>query len=527
MVPNSGVDETAPFVGTYEITARIEDTNGWYRTKSLTPLTNFSGNNFSVGMNLDLCQIQEQIQYKEEATGTAGSRYDVIILPKINVLGSVQNMPLEDSFEPQISFLLNDEVFRVADIEDGEMLQPSLENFIPRTRWETNTLSLFGLPVSVLFARIASVGIFGLTIIGIAMVGWPLYQEWKRDDASRIQIQYSPVLVDVLENSLATSSRVVELTSFEDLSKLAERYGAVILHELHGNSHRYCIQDGEVTYQYQLDTFQAENIYKEVSSFNSAIRTAITNGELQLYYQPVMSMENNRIISVEALLRWRHPEHGMLYPSDFLAFAEENGLIGTIDKWVIYLACSQIVKWQKSGYPQIMLSVNISPSWLVQTDSVDRIAAILKETGCDPKFLQFEISKANRIYGNEIVIEKLHQLRSLGISLAVDNLATSTPKQIEQLSEMPINCLKIDRSVMHRNLQQIDTRMMGAVVEMAQRLEISVVAQGVETWDQMAMLNALQVDDAQGFLLSRPVPADEIPHLLANGPIIDGDSFQK
>jgi signal peptidase I len=523
--PAFPVDESTPFVGTYQVLAQVSDTYGWYRTINLTPLTNFSGTNISVDMNLNVCQIQNLIDYKEQATGTSGGRYELVIKPEITVQGSIQNKLLEDQFAPEIMFQLDSAVLQVVDgpNDDGDMLEPSRDSFIPQSKLETNTLSIFGLEFPVGMARIISILVFLLSVGGLVWVGWPLYQDWKRDDASRIKIQYSPLLIDVRENGLMTSSRVVELATFQDLSKLAERYGAVILHELHGNSHRYAIQDGDVTYQYQLDTFKAEAVYKEVSTFNKAIRQAITNGELQLYYQPVISMEKNTIVGVEALLRWKHPEHGMLYPGDFLAFAEENGLIGTIDKWVIYLACMQLVKWKKAGYPQVTLSVNISPSWLVQADSIDRIAAILKETSCDPDLLQLEISKANRIVENEIILGKLHQLRDLGIKLAIDNFATSVPHQIEQLARMPINCLKIDRSVMNRNLQQIDTRMMSSVVKMAQSLEISVVAQGVETWDQMAMLDALQIDDAQGFLLSHPVPADEIPSLLAGGPIINGE----
>jgi EAL domain-containing protein (putative c-di-GMP-specific phosphodiesterase class I) len=346
-------------------------------------------------------------------------------------------------------------------------------------------------------------------------IGWPFYQEWVRDDAARIQLQYNPMLIDVEEGSLVSGSQVVDVGSFQDLTKLAERYGAVILHEGCGGSHRYFVQNGDVVYQYSLEVCLSDSIFPDHTALKQAVKQAVTEGELQLYYQPVYSLRDNKIVGLEALLRWEHPRHGVLCPAEFIPQAEESGLIEQIDWWVLQTACQQLKSWQEAQLPLVPLSLNISTDVFVQPDCVAGIMDIIDASGCQPQYLQLEISRANLISQDEDVIACLQRLKDMGISLAIDNFATSGANQIDHIAWLPANSLKIDRSVVQRVLQSPrDTLLVSAVAKMARSLEMEVIAQGVETQDQMTFLQSERIDQAQGYLLSHPIPADQVPALL-------------
>jgi len=518
------VDEASQNIGSYRVTAQVSDTNGWNRTVGLSPLTEFSGSSFTAGMNMDLCHIRDLITEMEEKTDTKNSWYDLTIYPEVYIVGSIFGRPIEDSFTPKIAFEIDENLMRLPrglDEVGLEALTPTESGVISGARLAFNILNIFGLKVPIMAARWISSIAFGLAIIGVVVFGLPIFKEWRSGAASRIRVQYNPVLVDVEPGNLSTNGQVIIVGSFDDLAKLADRYGAMILSETNGSSTKYCVQDGDVIYEYVLDSSDTNLILPEVNSLHQALMDALELEEFQLYYQPIVSTDDNQIIAAEALLRWFHPEKGLIFPVDFISVAEESGMMDLIDNWVIKNACQQLKTWADDDILPVVISVNVSPQRFVQADFVEWVARTIKETNCDPRYLQFEINRANSIAGEATAMSHLSKLKKLGVQLAIDNFAASTSNQVDSVTRMPVNSLKIDRTLVHQIFENsADTRLVSAVVKMAQSLELHVVAEGVETPDQMAFLRDHQIDAAQGYLTGRPMPANDMTPMLIEGVVL-------
>lgn len=517
-------DEAAGNFGSYRVTVQISDPNGWNRTIGLSPLTEFVGSGFTAGMNMDLCHIRELITQMEEITETKNNWYDLTILPEVYVVGSVSGRPLEDTFNPKINFEIDENLMRLPrDLDNDGLsaLAPTGSGVILGARMAHNAINIFGLAIPIISARwIGSVAFF-LALIGLVGFGWPVYQEWRSGAASRIRVQYNPVLVNIEPGNLSTNGQVVNVESFDDLAKLADRYGAMILSETNGSSTKYCVQDGEITYEYVLESSETELVLPGVSSLHQAMLQALELEEFQLYYQPIVSTDDNHIIAAEALLRWFHPEKGLIFPAEFISVAEESDMMDLIDNWVINNACQQLKTWADDDILPVLISVNVSPQRFVQSDFADWVARTIKETECDPRYLQFEINRANAIAGSAIALSHFSILKKLGVRLAIDNFAASTSNQVDSVTRMPVNSLKIDRTLVNQiSHTQEDTRLVSAVVKMAQSLELYVVAEGVETEDQMAFLRDHEIDAAQGYLTGRPMPSIEITPMLIEGVVL-------
>ena len=503
------------FHGSASVLVRVSDPNGWNRTLQLMPSSTFSGRQVTLRTGLNLCEVQDLIAHMETVTGVGNRQYNLAFLPEISIQGEVDGSLMQSDFAPVIVFQLDSLLMKVSANGEESPLTPSEMGLISRFSDKPNTLAILGLSIPVLSARWVAAVSFLLTLSLGYWSAWPVYQDWQKGDAARIQIQYSPLLIDIREESLTSgSNHFVEVVSFRELSKLAERYGSVILHESQGHFHRYLVQDGDTVYRYALDGADPDAIFPNFSEFRYALRQAVAGQELKHYYQAIVSVETEEIVGLEALLRWTHPIHGAIYPGQFIVRAEESDLINEIDDWAMKQACKQAKEWQETGVPFGRLSVNVSSHRFTQTSFIDWFRDILDDIGCDPSCLQFEINRANVVSQNETALENLHRLNEMGIHLAIDNFATAEANQINHLSRMPIHCLKIDRSVIQNPK---DNPLVRAVVKMAQSLDLKVVAQGVETETQMAFVREHPIDFAQGYFLSWPAPADEVPTLLEKG----------
>jgi len=521
-------DEAASNFGSYRVTARVSDPNGWNRTIGLLPLTEFAGSGFTAGMNMDLCHIRDLITQMEEKTATNNNWYDLTLLPEVYIVGSVVGRPMEDSFAPQIEFEIDENLMRLPISREDvglEALTPIETGMIPGARMAQNVLNIFGLKILIAAARWISSVALGLALIGVFVFGWPIFREWRSGDASRIRVQYNPVLVDVESGNLATNGQVVSVASFDDLAKLADRYGAIILSETNGTSNKYCVQDGDVIYEYVLKSGETDLVLPGVSSLHQAMMNALELEEFQLYYQPIVSTEDNHIIAAEALLRWFHPEKGLIFPAEFISVAEERGMMDLIDNWVIRKACQQLKSWTDEEILPVVISVNVSPQRFVQQDFADWVTETIREIGCDARYLQFEINRANSIVGEAFALSHFGTLQKLGVRLAIDNFAASTSNQVDSMTRLPLNSLKIDRTLVNQIFQSPeDTRLVSAVVKMAQSLELHIVAEGVETPDQMAFLRDHQIDAAQGYLTGHPMPENDITPMLIEGIVLSESS---
>ncbi|AFY89499.1 putative bifunctional diguanylate cyclase/phosphodiesterase [Chroococcidiopsis thermalis] len=254
------------------------------------------------------------------------------------------------------------------------------------------------------------------------------------------------------------------------------------------------------------------------------LRKAIINQEFQLHYQPIVALHNNQITGFEALVRWQHPDNGLIPPIEFIGVAEETGLILPLGIWVLQEACTQMRAWHEEfpSDPPLSVSVNVSGKQFAQVDLVDKIRQILVETSFDPHCLKLEITESTIVEDLASAKAKLIQLQELGIQVSIDDFGTGY-SSLSYLSRFPINFLKIDRSF----IQDIDTsserlEIIRAIVSLADSLKIDVVAEGVETASQLAQLCSLQPTSgqehfAQGYLFSKPLNRDAAKSLIASG----------
>ena len=248
------------------------------------------------------------------------------------------------------------------------------------------------------------------------------------------------------------------------------------------------------------------------------LRRALENGELRVFYQPIIFLESGRICEVEALVRWEHPQRGLIPPDAFIPLAEETGLIVPLGLWVLREACRQMSEWQagRPDGPPLTLSVNLSARQLQQADLVEQVVEVLRETGMDPARLKLEITESMMMHDAEATLQKLHRLKALGAHLAVDDFGTGY-SSMSYLSTLPIDALKIDRSFVSRmGAQEEDTAIVRAIVTLAKTLNLRITSEGIETPAQLVKLRALGCDQGQGYHFSRPLPAAEVGPLLGN-----------
>lgn len=290
---------------------------------------------------------------------------------------------------------------------------------------------------------------------------------------------------------------------------------AADMHELlkHADTAMYYAKSkGKNTYQLFLPEMK-EGAQKRLT-LESSLRRALDRQEFALFYQPQIDLKSRRITGVEALLRWIHPELGIVNPDEFIPIAEENGLIVPIGEWVLKTACLQIKAWQESGLKHLTMSVNLSGRQLKEDRLVERIKAIVHETGVDPATLHLELTESMLMDAGTITIEKLEQICAMGIQLEIDDFGTGY-SSMSYLKRYPITTLKVDKSFV-RDLPEDtdDAAITSAIIAMAQSLKMHVMAEGVETDAQAEFLLANGCSNAQGYLFSKPAPAEQIEKLL-------------
>jgi diguanylate cyclase (GGDEF)-like protein/PAS domain S-box-containing protein len=247
------------------------------------------------------------------------------------------------------------------------------------------------------------------------------------------------------------------------------------------------------------------------------LRRAVERGEMRLHYQPIVSLADESVIGFEALVRWQHSERGLVSPMDFIPVAEETGLIVPIGRWVLREACRQMSEWKRrdaSAMP-LFMSVNLSGKQFTQPDLLGQVTRILEETGLDPRSLKLEITESVVMENIDAAIETLESLRSLGVEVSIDDFGTGY-SSLSYLHRLPIDTLKVDRSFVSRMASNNEnTEIVRTIVTLAQSLDMKVVAEGVETSEQLSQLQILRCEGAQGYLFSRPLDAEAASALLA------------
>jgi diguanylate cyclase (GGDEF)-like protein/PAS domain S-box-containing protein len=247
------------------------------------------------------------------------------------------------------------------------------------------------------------------------------------------------------------------------------------------------------------------------------LHQALERRELSLCYQPTIDLFTREIIGVEALIRWDHPKHGLVPPVQFIAIAEECGLIVPIGRWVLREACRQARAWQVAGLPGVYIAVNISSVELRAPSFTSVVRAILAETRLEPRYLELELTETFLMQDSSSTADVLNELKDIGVRLALDDFGTGY-SSLSYLKRFPIDALKIDRSFIHDLATDADdASIVTAVIGMGENLHMRVVAEGVETREQLEMLRRHGCPQGQGFYFCRPVSALEIGHLLEHG----------
>ncbi|NJJ55543.1 putative bifunctional diguanylate cyclase/phosphodiesterase [Pseudomonas sp. B14(2022)] len=252
-------------------------------------------------------------------------------------------------------------------------------------------------------------------------------------------------------------------------------------------------------------------------NLESAIRQALEHDEFALHYQPKLDLKTGRILGAEALIRWFQPRSGWVHPADFIPVAEDSGLIVPLTQWVLRHACEQAQAWRTMGLAPLRISVNISAIDFRQREFVDNLAAILKQTGLPPNQLELEITESVLMQNVDDTVDILNRIKAMGVRLALDDFGTGY-SSLSYLRRFPINVLKIDQSFvrgLHENSQ--DAQLISAIIGMGKSLELNIIAEGVETVEQLNFLRAQHCEEGQGFLFSKAVPAKDFAQLLQVG----------
>lgn len=258
------------------------------------------------------------------------------------------------------------------------------------------------------------------------------------------------------------------------------------------------------------------------TSLEHALRSAIGTEQLYLEYQPITDLKSGRLVALEALARWRHPERGLISPADFIPVAETLGLISDLGNHVLEMATRQLAAWQTAGVPLVPVCVNVSPKQFERVALEKVIAGLLEEHALDASYLAIELTETALMQHSEQYLSSLHALRALGIRIAVDDFGTGY-SSLSYLKHLPVDTLKIDRSFIREMASNSnDAAIVTAILSMAQALGLRTVAEGVETDEQLNQLIRLGCNSVQGFLLGKPLPAAEIRDCLAHPQLLKG-----
>jgi EAL domain-containing protein (putative c-di-GMP-specific phosphodiesterase class I) len=271
-------------------------------------------------------------------------------------------------------------------------------------------------------------------------------------------------------------------------------------------------EEGKNNFQFYSEDTGTQSL--EHMTLETSLRHALERNEFFLHYQAKLDLKTKEITGVEALLRWQHPDLGMVAPARFIAIAEETGLIVPIGRWVLKTACAQNVAWQRDGLPPLCTAVNLSARQFADENFLPDLAAALEESGMQPELLEIEISEGLVMKHPEHGIKALTAIKQMGVRIAIDDFGVGY-SLLAQIKRFPIDTLKVDRSFIRDLAENAENRSITeAIIAMGKTLSLTVVAEGVETQEQQAFLSDHACDAMQGFYFSKPIPHDEFASFM-------------
>jgi diguanylate cyclase (GGDEF)-like protein/PAS domain S-box-containing protein len=325
------------------------------------------------------------------------------------------------------------------------------------------------------------------------------------------------------ENAISVASKI--LNSLLEPIMLADQHRIVMgssigisMYPADGSDALGLIQNADVAMHrakadggngYHVYTAEMNLAVIERLGIETGLRSALELDQFELYYQALMEMDNRKITGAEALIRWNHPKKGLIPPDEFIPIAEECGLIIAIGEWVINRACQQCVSWQQQGLEGINISVNLAARQFNDNNLVQIVYDALQQSGLQPSKLTLEITESSVMHNADQTIEQLHKLKQLGINLSIDDFGTGY-SSLAYLKRFPIDILKIDRSfVQEIDINADDRAIVQSIIAMGHSLKLGIVAEGVEKMEQLQFLNTQQCEQAQGYLISKPIRSEK------------------
>ncbi|MBP9870384.1 MAG: EAL domain-containing protein [Nitrosomonas sp.] len=319
-----------------------------------------------------------------------------------------------------------------------------------------------------------------------------------------IKLAISPILINKLEFYVTLNIGVcVYPADGKDVVKLFTNAENTLLNT------QYLWKNSCMYYTKEISKTVARRLELKESLFY-----AIEDKELLLHYQPIVDLESGNLTGVEALVRWHHPKFGMLLPEKFIPLAKETGLIVDLSKWVLKQACKQARMWHEAGFKSLSMTINISAIEFDQAKLIGHIEGVLAETGMPPELLELDIAESVLMQDAEMSVKILQSLKEIGVRIAIDDFGIGY-SSMSYLKHFPIDILKIDRSLTHDIIfDSNSSEIILAIIGLARSLNYSVLAEGIETKEQFDFLYSLKCNRAQGYLFSKPIPAEEILLLL-------------
>ncbi|TCV89657.1 putative bifunctional diguanylate cyclase/phosphodiesterase [Sulfurirhabdus autotrophica] len=345
-----------------------------------------------------------------------------------------------------------------------------------------------------------------------ALIGFGHYHEAGEKAQEFLELLSAPFLIEGHEIFITSSIGVsVSPMDGKDTTTLIKNAETAMYHAK---------EQGRSNFQFYTEQMNASSLQRLL--LEGVLRRALERNEFLLYYQPQISLESGKIIGMEALLRWQHPEKGLMAPAQFIPILEETGLIVPVGEWVLRAAATQIKQWQAMEFPRLRVAVNLSALQFRQPGLSQIIATILDEVGLNyaSGCLEVELTESLIMKDVEGTIATLKSLHEMGVQISIDDFGTGY-SSLSYLKRFPIDTLKIDQSfVRDLSTSPDDASIVTAIIALGHSLKLKVIAEGVETKEQLAFLQASKCDDVQGYLFSKPLPAAEITRLLQEGKLL-------
>ena len=498
--------------GTYRLTAHVrEERSGWERVLLIQPETPFEGRTYTASNVVNLCSATALVETLQEKTEYRSPYYTLTLAPRVTVQGEVAGRALEDTFSPTLTFNFDSLLFYLRrEDEESNPLVATQSGVLKGWKSEPNTLPIFGKawPVGALRAVATTGLVLSLTALGALL--WFVNVLARRSPTGLAQVRYGAALVRLQPNATPPAAPLVEVASLDDLARLAERHGAAILYQPRQPLHYYFVAAPGITYRYAVSEGPGGVLTASLVQLESDLRRALEQQEFQVYYQPIVSLADRQIVGVEALLRWQHPQHGLVSPTEFLAAAEASGLIEPIGAWLLETASAQCRAWQAAGL-NLRLAVNLSARQLTPA-LIRQVRHLLRISGLAAGQLQVEIPEARVLEQAEEVLPCLRELNDEGVHIALDDFRGRT--SVLTLENLPLHSIKLDRPWLEEISDPQAAKTLQHGIDATRAYGLEIIAEGVENEAQLHFLLATSCTLAQGYFFARPLPAEQVTQIL-------------